>query len=164
MKHYSHFPASRTSAALLLLAFLARSHTFANSVIAGGYVPERRNFTVTDIRGKGAPGLDGSEAVAVIEIDNNLPDFQMTLHFHPLNGDGGTIETVRLESLEGKLGRGLDDPSGEPLTAGAEPGQFIWNPGPQKTATLGFRVRVWVTYKRPVAETTPLSVSMHLPY
>lgn len=164
MKHCGVFEPFRPPAALLLMGLMAAPHISANSVIAGGYVPERRNLIVTPIRDGGAAGPDGSRAVAILEIDNNLPDFQLVLEFHPAEGDGGAIEGVRLESLGGVLGRGLGDPSGRPLAEDAGTGRFVWNPGPQETATLGYRVKVMVTCRRPGADVAPVTVSMRYPY
>ena len=145
-----------------LLSLIAAFPAIANPVLAGGYFPERRNITVTALPPEASSPGQGPAPVAEIEIDNNLPGYQLVLEFHALDGDDEAIDEVRLESLGGTLGRGLSDPSGHPLDGAS--GRYVWNPGRQETATLGYRVRVMVTYKRPVAATMPLTVGMSLPF
>jgi hypothetical protein len=66
--------------------------------------------------------------------------------------------------MEGMLGEGLADPSGIALAAGPVPGRFVWNPGRQESATVGYKVRVMVTCKRPLSEAPQLAVSMPQAY
>jgi hypothetical protein len=160
MKFSGVLPWTGTFAGLLLLPALLGSHTFANSVIAGGWVPEHRNFVVTPFYGEGYSRPDGAVEVAVIEIDNNLPDFELGLDFSDADGNGDLVAEVRLQGLDGTLGTGLDAPSETTLKPGPIPGRFIWDPGRQHTATIGYRVRVMVTYTTPIAEQPHMAVAM----
>jgi hypothetical protein len=164
MKHCSLFTGSGASVRLLLLGLLAVSPTSAKTVTVGGYVPELRRLTITPVQGRD-PALPGKAIqVAVIEIDNNLPNYELVLDFSGADPDGGLISEVRLEGAGGTLGRGLAEPSGRPLEAGSIAGQFLWNPGPQETATLRYQVRVMVTYARPAESRPPMLVSMNFAY
>jgi hypothetical protein len=150
----------RILAGLLLLSASAGSHTFANSIIAGGYVSEVRNLTVTPIAAEEGFRTDGPIEVAILEIDNNLPDFEVVLDFSDRIGMADAISEVRLVGLEGTLGQGLENPGSIAMRPGSLPGRFIWSPGRQTTATLGYRMKVLVTFVNPPAAPPTMRVAM----
>ncbi|MDB5106371.1 MAG: hypothetical protein JWP91_4060 [Fibrobacteres bacterium] len=153
-------PRPLTVASALFAVLLPVSPTFANTVIAGGFVPENRSLTVRTVQVSDSSRTDGAVEVAVIELDNNLPDYEVVLDFSDRYGSGEFVSEVRLEGLEGMLGRGLSEPAGAPLLPGASPGQFVWCPGRQESATLGYKVRVLATFKSGNPEKPSLRVSM----
>jgi hypothetical protein len=139
---------------LILLSILnsAYSHSFANSLIAGGPVPEAMSLLVI-LSPPAAPGEDSAVSalpieVATIEIDNNLPEYALALDFSDRYGGNDGIAEVTLDGLEGMLGEGLAAPNGTRLESGGAPGRFLWKPGRQESATVGYRIRVMVTYQR----------------
>lgn len=164
MKFSAAFPRPGAAAALLLIPLFSISHSFANSLIAGGYVPENRSLAVTPSYGGGLSPAHQATEVAVIEIDNNLPDYELVLDFTDRYGDNDIIAEVRLVGMDGTLGSGSMVPSGTVLNPGASPGQFIWRPGPQLVPTRGYQVRVMVTYKIPMAGAPIMRVSMPSAY
>jgi hypothetical protein len=155
---------SGPSACLLLLGLLTLSPISAKSVIVGGHIPELRRLTITPVQGRGAAVPGQTVQVAVIEIDNNLPNYELVLDFSGADPDGRLVSEVRLEAAGGTLGKGLAEPSGRPLEAGSTAGQFLWSPGRQETATIRYQVRVMVTYARPAESRPPMLVSMNFAY
>lgn len=164
MKHSGPFPAFRLSATLLLPALLAAPYTFANSLIAGGWVPEVHTVAITPTFASVEPGSGGPVEVAILEIDNNLPDFELSLSFSDRYGGSESILEVRLVGVEGMLGTGLADPAAAALTQGGFPGQFIWKAGRQATATLGYKMKVMVTYASTPMDQSLLMVGMPVAY
>jgi hypothetical protein len=161
MKHSCLPAAFRAAAAALDWACAAASPISANSINAGGRVPEMHNLSVTPV--SGSPGAASAE-VAVIEIDNNLPSFELALEFP---GDGAArIAEVRLVGFDGALGGGLPDPASAPLEPDGT-GRFVWRPGRQTSATLGYRMKVVVTYADPsaaaAANTEPPGMRVAMP-
>ncbi|HKP98246.1 MAG TPA: hypothetical protein VJ385_21120 [Fibrobacteria bacterium] len=148
----------------LLLALALPSHTFANSIIAGGRVPERLHLTVTRESGTGFTSSGAAKEIAIIEIDNNLPEYELALELSDRYGGDAGISGVRLEGLDGTLGNGLREPAGLDLEAGGAPGRFLWRPGRQMSATLNYRVRVLATFNGPAPESPRLMVSMPFAY
>lgn len=145
---------------LWVLALLLLSDTFANSIIAGGQVPERRNLSVTPAFMEQSPWFKEKVEIATLVLDNNLPNYQLVLDFTDKDRADIFISEVHLQGLDGILGQGLSM-NGETILK-AEPGsnRFVWNPGPQQTATLNFQIRVLVVYKQAPASTPRMTVSM----
>ncbi|GEM_PF-4628928 len=164
MKFSAMIPRSNPLYGLLLFPIFIISNTFANSIIAGGYVPEQRSLSVTPSYGADNSPSNRSTEVAVIEIDNNLPNYELVLDFSDRYGDKDIVAEVRLQCLDGVLGSGSLSSSGTVLIPGAAPGQFIWSPGPQMIPTHEYRVKVMVTYRRPMTGTPTLRVSMPSSY
>lgn len=147
-----------------LILLISLSHTFANSLIAGGWVPERHLLTVTP-NPEAAPFAPGAATeVAILEIDNNLPEYELALEFSTGNDGRGSVSQVWFEEMDGTLGMGLEDAVGRELESGGAPGRFIWRPGRQGTATVNYRVRVMVRYAEEVAPPPRLLVSMPFAY
>jgi hypothetical protein len=146
--------------ALAFSALLPVSYPSANTFIVGGYVPEQRNVTVTPTLVPAPVEPDKVVEVAMIEIDNNLPNYALVLDFTDRFGGNDLISEVRLKGEGGTLGQGLAVPVETVLTPESGSGQFTWNPGTQESATFRYRVRVLVTYKRPMAEQPLMTVSM----
>ena len=164
MKHYgipTRFPRPAAAAFLILAAVVPNS---ASSVAAGGYIPVLRNLTVTPAGPSSAFAAEVPVEVAVLEIDNNLPGYELALDFSGPDGNGPVVSEVRLEGAGGVLGTGLAPPQGPLPEDGSHPGRFIWSPGSQKTATLGYRIRVLATYADPDADRPPLYVGVLAPY
>jgi hypothetical protein len=160
MKHYGVPPRLRPGFLLALLALIAAAQTFANTIIAGGQVPALHSVSIQPTYGDGRPGADGAVEVAILEIDNNLPDFGLVLDFNDGFGDAGRISQVRIEGLEGMLGLGIEAPVRQVIEPDPQPGRFVWNPGPQRTATLGYRIRVLVTFGSPPTRQPLIRVAM----
>jgi hypothetical protein len=151
---------SRSFSIFTLFTLASLSHTSANTISVGGYVPERRNLTITPTYGAELPDPARVDEVATIEIDNNLPDYELVLDFKDRDGGSDAISEVRLEELAGTLGSGLSAPTGSVLTPEADGESFVWHPGTQQTATNNYRMRVLVTYKRPLADRPVMRVTM----
>ncbi|MEO7424927.1 MAG: hypothetical protein ABI036_07060 [Fibrobacteria bacterium] len=157
---------------LILLAILnsAYSHSFANSLIVGGRVPENCRITVIQIAHEIQPAPSTDADVAIIEIDNNLPEYQLAIDFSGLSGGYLAISEVRLDGLDGTLGNGLAASVSARLEQGDTPGRFLWKPGRQGIATVKFRAIIRVTYVVPRTASIPLPrppqlrVSMPLTY
>jgi hypothetical protein len=148
----------------LFLALLLFSHSFANSVVAGGMVPEYRNLSVTPSISNIADWTLGRVEIATLEIDNNMPNYQIVLDFSHKDKGNDLISEVQLQGLDGTLGQGLSLDGETILRPESESGKFIWNPGPQKTATLQLQIRVFVIYKQAPTSTPTLTVSMPSAY
>jgi hypothetical protein len=146
--------------ALAFFTLLPLSYTSATSFVAVGYVPELRNVTVTPADMETPVEPDKVVEVAMIEIDNNLPNYALVLDFTDRFGGSDLISEVRLMGVGGMLGQGLAAPVEMVLTPEAGSGRFTWNPGTQESATLRYRVRVLVTYKRPIVDQPLMTVSM----
>jgi hypothetical protein len=160
MKFGGGIPYPKALLFLVLLAPPPQARGFSDALVAGGWVPERKSLIVNPGSGEAVPDGDGALEAAVIEIDNNLPSFELVLDFSDRWGGGDFVSSVRLEGVDGMLGKGLDDPSGAALEPGPVPGRFVWSPGLQESATVGYRVRVLITCKRPFSGAPQLAVSM----
>jgi hypothetical protein len=154
----------KSLALLLLLSASMPSRAVAYSVTSGGWVPVRQDVSVFPECGADSAGAGQTRDVAVIEITNNLPRFDLVLDFSGRLGGDDPVEEVRLQGLEGILGNGLETPSGAVMRPGGRPGRFVWSPGVQSTATVGYKIRVTVTYKRPVSDQPLLAVGMPFTY
>ncbi len=154
MKFYRGFQRLKTIPAALWILLAAHPHTFANSLVACAYVPEQRSLIVTPKQAADRTGNEQATEVAVIEIDNNLPEYELEFEFSEANGGGHEVSEVRLEGIDGILGHGLRAPDESALEPGRSSGRFLWKPGPQETATIGYRMKVIVTYKRSFAKPT----------
>ena len=130
MRQYGLTKAFYPTAALLLLGLAAASPISANSVIVGGYVPEINTLSVVASRGPNDSRPDGRFAVAEVEINNNLPVYELVLDFSDPVGLGQPVSEVRLEPMGGILGQGLAEPSLENLPQSGLSGRFVWSPGP----------------------------------
>jgi hypothetical protein len=149
---------------LVSILIFAPSHCFANSLITGGWVPERRSLIITPNQ-SATVSVPGEETeVAIIEIENNLPEYELVLDFSDTEGGVGGVSEVRLEGVDGILGRGLRSPAESMLEPGALPGRFLWRPGRQETATVGYRVRVMVICKDTRERPPQLLVAMPFVY
>jgi hypothetical protein len=145
--------------------FLAsHSHSFASSLVVGGWVPERRSLIVTPNQGADLSVSGEPTEVGTIEIDNNLPDYELVLDFPDPEGADRAVSAVRLEALDGQLGQGLEAPSPAGLERGDMPGRFLWRPGRQESATVRYRVKVMVTYRERVEDAPRMLVSMPFAY
>jgi hypothetical protein len=147
-------------------AILSFSEIFANTFVAGGSVPEQRNISVTpNYSDMDLEPMEMTE-VATIQIDNNLPNYDLVLEFSDRYGTRDLIDEVHLIGMVGTLGEGLEVPANARLTQVGTDGRFVWSPGTQKSATLAYQLKVLVTYKRALtykeAVTNPplLTVSM----
>lgn len=140
----------------LMLAALA-ADAFAN-VQAIGRVAEIRNVSVTPLAAAEAPEGDGVP-VALIRIDNNMPDFELVLDFNASPG-GEAVSEVRLQPLGGILGEGCAPPGPAALPPGPVPGTFKWNAGSQASATIGYMVEVLVAWKSQRPAPATMTVSM----
>jgi hypothetical protein len=154
-----HWSATAVFALLACIAPIS-----ANSIIAGGSVPEWRNLTVTPAPIEPDPGQAGPVEVAEIEIDNNLPDYELVLDFSDRDGGDGRVVDVRLVGFDGILGQGLENPGSATMIPGDAPGRFIWRPGRQGSATLGYRMKVMVTFAGPPSVPSTLMVGMPVSY
>jgi hypothetical protein len=148
----------------LLAGLLMVADISANSVIAGGRVPEVHWVSVTPTPVPVDPGSAGAVEVAVIEIENNLPGFELILDFSDRFGGMDRISEVRLVALDGLLGLGLEEPSLSTLSPGGVPGRFVWRAGRQRTATLGYRMKVMVTFATSSPERPTMLVGMPITY
>jgi len=141
-----------------LLLAVCLTGAFA-SVRAIGRVDEIRNVSVT-LLPAAAPASEGDAVpVAVIRIDNNLPEYELVLDFSGPPG-GEAVSEVRLQAVGGILGRGGSPPDRTPLPPGPVPGSFKWNPGIQASATIGYMVEVLVAWKAPPAAPATITVSL----
>lgn len=141
-------------------AIFIASHTFANTQIVGGVVPSIHNTLVTPIENADNRDEQLGKEIALIQIENNLPDFQLVLDFSGAQENGNQIEDVILESVSGILGGGLVAPQKMVLSHELGTSKYIWNPGTQTSATLGYVVKVSVTYKKPPTVALVMGVSM----
>lgn len=129
-----------------------------SSVVSTGVVAPIRTLSITPLAMPAAIGTEPT-AVADIRIDNNLPDYELILEF----ADDGTVDRiaeVTIQGIDGTLGRGCEAPVRTALVMGAFPGQFVWRPGPQQSATIGYRVRVLVAWKAPPFRQPRMAVCM----
>lgn len=154
----------RPSAAAALAFLAALAPISANSIIAGGHVPEWRNLSVTPAPIDADPRQAGPVEIAEIEIDNNLPDYELVLDFSDRHGGEGLIEEVRLVGIDGDLGQGLENPASAFMIPGGAPGRFVWRPGRQSSATMGYRMKVLVTFSGPSSAPPTLTVAMPASY
>lgn len=151
-------------AAVAFMLLAAAAPISANSIIAGGRVPEWRNLWVTPVRMDADPRQGGPVEVAEIEIDNNLPVYELVLDFSDRYGGEGLVSEVRLVGIEGTLGRGLENPGSAIMTSGGAPGRFVWSPGRQASATMGYRMKVMVTFASPPSAPPTMRVAMPADY
>jgi hypothetical protein len=149
-----------------LAAIIACSHgpSSANSLIAGGWVPERHTLGISPMISDPPSPQGVATEVAIIEIENNLPEYELVLEFPDNAGGSASISEVRLDGLDGILGCGLTAPMGLRMENEGASGRFRWRPGRQASATVGYRVRATVTYKLPRMGSQQLLVSMPITY
>ena len=146
--------------ACALLALGLPMYAAAATATVGGYVPEKRNLTVTPVYDAAPSDAYRTKEVATIRIDNNLPNYSLVLDFSDRDGSRDVVSEVRLEPVQGTLGRGLTAPGAAALAPEDGSGRFVWYPGTQESATLDYEVRVYVTYKRPLESQPLLTVGM----
>ncbi|MDB5050409.1 MAG: hypothetical protein JWO30_3480 [Fibrobacteres bacterium] len=167
MKLSVHSSARIALASLGLILAITCRPGHATVALVEGVVPAKHSLRITRSEGAGSSYATGIPVeVAVLEIDNNLPEYQLVLDFSDPDGaSAAAVSAVRLERLDGKPGDGLRlDGSGEELEPGDMPGRFLWRPGRQESATIGLRVKVMVTYGGNAVEDPQLVVSMPLGY
>ncbi len=136
------------------------SHSFANSIRVGGYIPEKRCIKITPNNQADFSLENQSIEAAIIEIDNNLATFELVFNFQDQNGNADAISDIRLEPMDGVLGEGLIAPNKSLIRSNEKDGQFIWSPGIQLSATEHYRVKVMVTCKRPLTDLPRMAVNM----
>ena len=141
---------------LMLIAMLVGAAA-AEPIVSGGAVPEIRRIDVTALPAASAR-TGQSVPVAVIRIDNNLPEYGLVLDFGAEAAD--KISAVRLQGMAGTPGQGLSAPDRAALAPTAVPGQYVWSPGPQRSATVDYQLEVMVTWKVPTPAGQPLLVSL----
>jgi hypothetical protein len=104
----------------------------AGGITVGGYVPLKAD--VNCVQENSEVG-DGEVLLATCVVTNNAPDFAVKFDF----GETENISGMRVQGGEGTLGVGLVPPSG--YIEGAK--EFVWDPGPQKAATLDYVIRFY---------------------
>lgn len=133
---------------------------FANTVIVSGIIPPQHQIQVTPIGNNISSGNTISEEVALIEINNNLPSYQVEFNFENSITGENEISEVRIESVGGILGEGLVAPQKLVLQKETSSGKYIWFTGTQTSATKNYSIKLSVTYKHQPKEKVLVSVSM----
>ena len=135
----------------------------AASVTVGGQIHAR-----VDIHCSVDPGLDFSTAatdarIAQCRVSSNTPTFEVRLVTGLRNGypDGDAFkpESLELMPLGGRPGEGLQLPASPELLQGWRDGEWVWEAGPQTSASVDFlfelrgswagRAREWSPENRP---------------
>lgn len=145
-----------------LILLICAVNAFSAAVVTSGTVAPIRTLTVSPLGISAEAGAEPT-AVADIRIDNNLPEYELILEFAE-EGNDGRIAEVSLQGMDGILGRGCEAPARTVLAQGALPGQYIWRPGSQRTATVGYQVRVMVAWQTPPSRPPRLAVAMPSSY
>lgn len=114
----------------------------AASVTVGGRIPARM-----DVQCSVDPGLDFSAAtadarIALCRVTSTMPTFEVRLvtglrNGIP-NGEAFQPESLELRSLGGTRGDGLPLPASAELLQGWRDGEWVWQAGPQTTASIDF--------------------------
>lgn len=114
--------------------FIALAVALANAggITVGGYVPLKADVNCTQENSEPSPK---EVLLATCVVTNNAPEFIVQFTF----GNTSDISDMRVQGEEGTLGVGLVVPSG----AIDHATEFVWNPGPQKAATLNYTLRFY---------------------
>ncbi len=129
------------------------SSVLAASIQVGGRIPIINRVEMIPLSGVDFRKGGKDVPIAVIRINNNLPDFEVAFEVGSISPYGAephesAFQELRLREVGGLRGRGLVDPTGTVLNRDEGTDTYVWRPGSQQSATLNYEVEVLATWEK----------------